>query len=127
MKKILLHILVLTLTCTSCSDRELGDGYFFLPKYESIDVGYPDSEAIIYKSDQEYLFSDIKIRGDVIEVNSNSRFIIAKRDPLLSLDKNSGKIEYYIIDKKIDKTFDPLTKDDFIKQTKNLGLDLEFE
>ena len=72
MKKIFLHILVLTLICYSCSDRELGDGYYFLPKYESIDIGYPEGEAIIYKSNQEYSFDEIKISGDVLEVASNS-------------------------------------------------------
>lgn len=127
MKKIFLHILVLTLICYSCSDRELGDGYYFLPKYESIDVGYPEGEAIIYKSNQEYSFDEIKISGDVLEVASNSKFIIAKRDLLVSMDINSGDIEYYIIEKKIDKVLGPLTKDDFTNKIELLEIKLEFE
>jgi hypothetical protein len=127
MKKIFLHILVIALICYSCNDRNLGDGYYFLPKYEAIDVGYANSEAIVYSSNQEYSFDDIKISGDVLEVASNSKFIIAKRDPLVSMDINSGEIEYYIIDKKIDKVFGPLTKDDFIIMIELLGIKLEFD
>ncbi|WP_339918454.1 DUF3997 domain-containing protein [Yeosuana marina] len=127
MKKAYLHILILLFTCISCSDRKLGNDYYFLPKYESIDVGYPDSEAIVYKSNQEYVFNDIKIRGDVLEVNFNSKYIIAKRDPLISQDENSGVIEYYIIEKKTDKIFGPLTKENFNKKTVEFNINLEFE
>tara|TARA_Y100000780_G_scaffold226832_1_gene241682 strand:- start:63 stop:413 length:351 start_codon:yes stop_codon:yes gene_type:complete len=115
------------IVCISCNDRELGNDYYYLPKYESIDIGYPDSEAIIYKSNHENAFGDIKIRGDVLEVNSNSKYIIAKRNPLISQNKNSGVIEYYIIEKKIDKLFGPFTKKDFDRKTIELKVNLEFK
>lgn len=127
MTKSVLNILILLLICYSCSDRKLGNNYYFLPKYESIDVGYSESEAIVYKSNQEYIFSNIIIRGDVLEVSFNSNYIIAKRDPLISRDKNSGLIEYYIIDKKNDKLFGPLTKNDFDIKTVELNINLDFE
>jgi len=127
MRKAYLNILILLFTCISCSDRKLGDDYYFLPKYESIDVGYPDSEAFVYKSNQEYVFSDIKIRGDVLDVNYNSKYIIAKRDPLISRDENSGIIEYYIIEKKNDKLFGPLTEKGFDKKIVELKINLAFE
>ncbi|WP_179321140.1 DUF3997 domain-containing protein [Winogradskyella helgolandensis] len=127
MKKAYLHILILLFTCISCSDRKLGNDYYYLPKYESIDVGYPDSEAIVYKSNQEYVFNDIKIRGDVLEVDFNSKYIIIKRDPLISRDENSGIIEYYIIEKKSDKIFGPMTENDFDKKIVELNINLEFE
>jgi hypothetical protein len=127
MKKIFLHVLVIALIFYSCNDRNLGDGYYFLPKHEAIDVGYPNNEAIVYSSNQEYSFDDIKISGDVLEVASDSKFIIATRDPLVNMDINSGEIEYYIIDKKIDKVFGPLTKDEFIIKIELLDIKLEFE
>ena len=127
MKKAFLHILILLLAYAYCSDRKLGNDYYFLPKYESIDVGYPNSEAIVYKSNQEYVFSDIKIRGDVLEANFNSKYIIAKRDPLINREENSGVIEYYIIEKKSDKLFGPLTEKGFDEKTIELKINLEFE
>jgi hypothetical protein len=126
-KKSPLYILLLLIFTFSCSesDRELGDGYYYLPKYEAIDVGYP--EAIVYKSSQEYVFNDVKIRGDVKEIKANSKFIIAKRDPLISRDRNTGVLEYYIILKSNDSLIGPLTSEKFKQTTKSLGVNLEFK
>lgn len=125
LKKAVIIILFFSLICCSCSDRELGDGYYYLPKYEAVDVGYP--EAIVYKSGQEYHFKDVKIRGDVVEVKADSKFIIAQRDPLVGVDINAGFIEYYIILKKNDSLIGPLTNEKFEETTESLGVDLEFE
>ena len=57
---------MLSLLCCSCSERDLGEGYYFLPKYESVDIGYPNEEAIIYQSKEENQFNNIKINGDVL-------------------------------------------------------------
>lgn len=111
----------------SCGDRDLGDGYFHLPKYEAIDVGYPENESILYRSSEEYLFSDIIIKGDVIEVQSDSRHIIAKRDPLIKRDNNTGTIEYFIIQKVNDSLIGPLTKKVFKESTNDLNVNLEFK
>lgn len=127
MKKTYLYILILLFTFISCSERKLGKDYYFLPKYDSIDLGYPNSEAIIYKSNEENVFSDIIIQGDVLEVNFNSKYIISKRNPLISRNENSGLIEYYIIEKKSDKIFGPLTENEFHKKTVELNTGLAFE
>ncbi len=121
-------ILFLLLFFTSCyNDRKLGNGYYYLPKYESIDIGYPHSEAIIYKSNREYVFSDIVLDGDVLEVNFNSKFIIAKRDPLINSNKKVDNIQYYIIEKKSDKIFGPMRIVDFNKKAIELQVNLKFE
>ena len=109
------------------SDRELGNGYYHLPKYESIDVGYPDCEAIIYKSTKEYVFSDIIINGDVIDVEFDSEHIISKRDPIINMDKNTGILEYYVIVKKSDKLIGPLTIKEFEQTINDLNIKLDFK
>lgn len=120
-------ILMLSLLCCSCSERDLGEGYYFLPKYESVDIGYPNEEAIIYQSKEENQFNNIKINGDVVEVKSNSKFIIAKRDPLKSRDINTGIIEYYIILKKNDSLIGPLEKRAFHEEIKKCNINLKFQ
>ena len=127
MNKTSIYILISLITFFSCSDRELGNGYYFLPKYEAIDVGYPEGEAIIYKSNKEYIFSNIRIRGDIIEVHADSKFIIAKRDPLISWETNTGVFEYFIILKKNDSLIGPLNIEKFGLKAKKMGINLEFE
>jgi hypothetical protein len=127
MKRLTIHIIVLSFIFCSCSNRDLGDGYYYLPKYESIDIGYPDGAAIIYKSNQEYLYSDVKIQGDVIEVKSNSKYIIAKRNPLINRDKNTEILEYYLILKKNDSLIGPLTNDMLKKAITDTNVNLKFE
>lgn len=39
-------------------------------------MGFPEG-AIIYKSSQKNLFSDIKIQGEVISINYDKDFIVA--------------------------------------------------
>lgn len=127
MKKASILILISALFFCSCNDRELGDGYYHLPKYEAVDVGYSEGQAIVYKGSQEYHFKDVKIRGDVVEVKADSKFIIAKRDPLVRFDTNSGMIEYYIILKQNDSLIGPLTSEKFEKTAGSLGVNLELE
>ena len=92
-----------------------------------MDIGYPEAEAIVYKSGQEYEFSDVRIRGDVEEIKANSKFIIAKRNPIISRDRNTGVLEYYIILKSNDSLIGPLTSEKFKQTTKSLGVNLEFK
>ncbi|AXP81612.1 hypothetical protein CJ739_2539 [Mariniflexile rhizosphaerae] len=127
MKKASVYIFILSIICFSCSERELGNSYYFLPKDEAIDVGYPEGEAIVYKSNKEYVFSNIRIRGDVLEVHADSKFIIAKRDPLISWETNTGVLEYFIILKKNDSLIGPLTSEKFGLKAEKLGVNLEFE
>jgi hypothetical protein len=125
-KKTYVHILTLALICFSCNERELGNGYYFLPKYEAIDIGYPDGEAIIYKSKQEYSFSDIIVDGDVIDVKADSKFIIAKQDPIIDWKRNEGILKYFIILKKNDSLIGSLNIDEFELNLKKLGIELGF-
>lgn len=123
----IVYSIILALICFSCNQRELGDDYYYLPKYEAIDIGYPEGEAIVYKSNQEYSFSDVKIRGDVLEVEADSKFIIAKRDPLISNAINTGVVEYYVILKETDSIIGPLTIAKFEETISNLCINLKIE
>lgn len=127
MKSLSVCALLMCFIVFSCNNWELGGGYYFLPKYEAIDIGYPDQEAIIYKSENEYVFKSVVIRGDVLDVHSNSKYIIAKRDPLVDENKNSGVLEYYIIKKKNDTVIGPLSHKKFLEMTKKLNVNLQFE
>ncbi len=109
------------------TDRELGDGYYYLPKYESIDVGYENCEAIVYKSASENLFSDIKIRGDVISVNSNRNFIVAAQSTPIGcidefvLDGSSIRhLSFFIIVKKTDSLYGPYLLEGYLKKREEL-------
>tara|TARA_R110000868_G_scaffold226734_4_gene479416 strand:+ start:622 stop:954 length:333 start_codon:yes stop_codon:yes gene_type:complete len=101
------------------SEAELGDDYYWLPKYEAIDVGYPNSEAIVYKSYDRWVFKDIKINGDVVKINSDSKHIIAKRKL-----NNTEKFEFYIIDKKLDSVIGPSDYKTFLEVKDKLKIDL---
>ena len=61
-------------------EQELGEGYYYLPSYEAVDVKCPGG-SVVYKSAQKYLFSLIRIDGDLKGVNANRRFILAVRHP----------------------------------------------
>lgn len=73
------------------------------------------------------MFENIIIRGDVIDVQSSSKFIIAKRDPLIDENKNSGILEYYIINKKNYAVIGPLSYKIFLETTKKLSVNLQLE
>lgn len=68
--------IVFFITKTEKDTETLGDNYYYLSPYEAIDVGFPEG-AIIYKSSQKNLFSDIKIQGEVISINYDKDFIVA--------------------------------------------------
>ncbi len=66
---------------TSCKDEtDLGNNFYYLPDYESVDVGYPFG-SIIYKSKEKYVFEKIFVSADVINVNKNDDYIIVKQIP----------------------------------------------
>jgi len=105
-------------------DHSLGGNYYYLPKYEAIDIGYPGG-AIIYKSMQKNVFTDVKIYGDVIGVNANNEFIIAIQRKDLTIDSSDNselKHRYFIIVKKQDKVYGPYTKEEFQEVKKELGV-----
>ncbi len=110
--------------------QDLGDDYYYLPKYEAIDVGYPEG-AIVYKSSQKYLYSDIKIQGNVISVNSNKDFVIAiqKTDSSYVEKAHSGitDLHYYIIVKRSDLVYGPYSKKEYLQKRKEIGVPKELK
>ena len=119
MKKLLIIFILFNLTSCKWSNAYLGDNYYYLDMDEAKDVGYPDG-AIIYKSTERYLFSDIKIKGNVIEVKSNDKFIVAKQIPI-----NQKKINYYIINKSKDQVYGPHNADSIRVLIKKFKIDLK--
>lgn len=113
---------IVSLTITD--DQELGDGYYYLPKYEAIDVGYPDG-PIIYKSTQKYYFMEVIIKDNIHNVISNRRYIVvyAKEVEKSSFSDLKSVIDrYYIIDKKSGNVDGPIGKQDFLERVSELGV-----
>lgn len=106
---LILLVILVTFFLKLKNDESLGDSYYYLPKHEAIDIGFPEG-AIIYKSSQKYVFNDIKISKEVVEVNFNENFILA-----VQLTKNytfkEKVLNYYIIEKKTDIVYGPFTKE----------------
>jgi len=119
MKKLTIIIIIITLTSCKWSNAYLGDNYFYLDKYEAVDVGYPGG-AIIYKSTERYLYSDVKIKGNVIDVKFNDKFIVAKQKPI-----DQEIINYYIIDKTNDHIYGSNSADSTKKLLKKLKIELK--
>lgn len=114
-------------------EQNLGDNYYYLPRYESIDVGYPEG-AIIYKSSERYVYSDVKVHGDVISVNSDEKYIIAiqnvdnSNNQKNEIEKtNSQLLKYFIIDKKSDLIYGPFSMGEFMKKSELLGVSKELQ
>ena len=107
-------------------DQNLGNNYFYLPKYEADDIGFPDG-AIIYKSDKKYIFNDVKISGEIIDVAHDNSFILAVQE---TEKFNTWKTHnYYIIVIKTDSTYGPYTLEEYLLRRKELGVpdDLKLE
>lgn len=121
-------------------NQDLGDDYYYLPDYEAEDIGYPGG-AIVYKARKKYLFNDIKISGNVTDVNSNRNFVIAIQNPIPSsimqdivptsmqepdnVEENDsllGSIWFYIIHKETDEVFGPYSKKEYLQKRKELKI-----
>lgn len=130
---IILLLVVLYLTLRRGNEQDLGDNYFYLPKYEAIDIGYPDG-AIIYKSAERNVFSDVKIHKNVISVNKNEDFIIAiQQDDSVNIKsiyptvQDSKYLHYFIIVKQTDMVYGPFRKIDYLKKREELKVPKELE
>ena len=124
MKKWIIRILILffvviIILLWGNDEQNLGDDYYYLPDYEAIDVGYPGG-PIIYKSQQKYLYSDIKLR-DVVDAISNSDFVIAsqKKD---SFNFEKDSLQYYIIVKKTDSIYGPYDRGEYLQKREKLNI-----
>ena len=95
------------LTACQWNDAKLGHHYYYLNQDEATDVGYPGG-AIIYKSAQEYSYSDVIVSGNVVEVRFNDQFIVAKQKPI---EKATDTIWYFLINKTNDRVYGPCSMD----------------
>jgi hypothetical protein len=121
---IILLLVVLYLTWGRGNEQDLGDNYFYLPKYEAVDIGYPDG-AIIYKSTERNVFSDVKIHRNVISVDKNKDFIIAiQQDDSVTQPKaqDSKYLHYFIIAKQTDMVYGPFSKIEYLKKREELKI-----
>lgn len=125
---LLLTLVVLYLSLGLKSEQYLGDNYYYLPKYEALDIGYPGG-SIIYKSDKKNVFVDVKIPNEVIMVNKNKEYIIAIQQdhsahntsmPTNILD--SSNLNYFIINKHTDIVYGPYTKTEYLKKKSELKI-----
>ena len=125
---IILLLVVVYLIWGRVNEQDLGDNYYYLPKYEAVDIGYPDG-AIIYKSAQRNVFSDVKIHRTVICVNKNKDFIIAIQQDdsvnIKSIQSNvldSIYLHYFIIAKQTDMVYGPFSKIEYLKKREELKI-----
>ena len=132
MKKSILTVKLMALLSISCSvigsdEQDLGDNYYYLPEYEAIDVGFTDG-PIIYKSKEKYLFSDIKLRGNINKVEHDDSFILVSKISEDSLGQRR-QLLYYIIIKATDSLSGPFDEEQYLERRnrfkipKNLVLD----
>ncbi len=78
-KNILLGII--TICFISCKDEtDLGNNFYYLPDYESEDVGYPYG-SILYKSKEKYAYEKTLVYADITSINNNDCYIIVKQTP----------------------------------------------
>jgi hypothetical protein len=138
MKKWMIAIFVILLSGVlffiwGVDEQNLGDNYYYLPKYEAVDIGYPGG-AIIYKSAQKNIFSDIKIHGNVISVDNNKDFIIAIQNADSSnIEKTNSSIaeknslNYFIIVKKSNLIYGPFNKEEYLQKRDELRVPKELK
>ena len=139
MKKALIvtfTIILLLIALFVCwpDERKLGDNYYYLPKYEAIDVGFANAEAIVYKSKNRKVFQDIKITGDVIRVSGNKDFIVALQKipsgplaPSYYDPDTLTDLKYYIISKNTDSVYGPFSKEQYVLKRNELGVSQKLE
>jgi hypothetical protein len=108
-------------------EQELGEGYYYLPSYEAVDVGYPGG-PVVYKAAQKHVFSHIRIDGDLKGVHANRRFILAVRDPPAASAAGKGVplkrqgLQYFILVKDSDAVYGPYTAVEYAQQRTRLGV-----
>ena len=120
---------LLSISCSviGSDEQDLGDNYYYLPEYEAIDVGFTDG-PIIYKSKEKYLFSDIKLRGNINKVEHDDSFILVSKISEDSLGQRR-QLLYYIIIKATDSLSGPFDEEQYLERRnrfkipKNLVLD----
>ncbi len=125
---IILLVVFLYLIWGGANEQDLGDNYYYLPKYEAVDIGYPEG-AIIYKSAQRNVFVDVKIHRNVTSVNKNRDFIIAiQQDDSVNIKNKQSNVlddddlHYFIIVKFTDIVYGPFSKIEYLKKRDELKI-----
>lgn len=86
MKKKYCYFTLLFIVCSCSNERDLGNNYYYLPEYESMDGGYPYG-SIIYKGPDEYIYNEIIIFSDVEKVIRRDEYVLALQKPNVDLFK----------------------------------------
>lgn len=115
---ILLSIMFLKL---EWSNYDLGNNYFYLDRFESIDIGYPGGEAIIYKSDQKNVYSNVLLNAYDFKVKHNEKHILIKQ-----LFENKSDLNYFIIEKNVDSIWGPMDQQSYLNKKAELNIKLDF-
>ncbi len=85
MEKVI-YLFIILIVCSCSNERDLGNKYYYLPDYESIDVGYPYG-SVIYKGPNEYVFNEIIIFSDVEKVIERDTYVLVLQKPNVDLFK----------------------------------------
>ena len=108
--------------CSFWSNEELGNGYYYLPDYEAIDIGYCKGSTI-YKSIQKDYFQTVLIQGGILEVMKDRDFIlVGQNKQQFDLKQKTAVYYYWIINKNTSEVFGPLAFDDYLTKKKELGV-----
>ncbi len=70
--------IMLLISLIKCDPNSLGKDYYYMDEYEALDIGYPFGQTI-YKSENKSYIQEEKVPANVIEVEHNYRYIIAKQ------------------------------------------------
>ena len=108
--------------CSFWSDEELGNGYYYLPDYEAVDIGYCEGSTI-YKSIKKNYYQTILIQGGILEVSKNRDFIlVGQNKQQIDLKHKTDVYYYWIIIKDNSEVFGPLTFDEYMIKKKEMGV-----
>lgn len=117
-KLIILNLaLVLNFSCAT-DNTSLGNGFFLLDEYESIDQGYPYGSTVYWSPSGYGNFSNIIVDSDVINSWHNNLYIIVEQKLNLNLlktrivDKITGAYRYRAVDS-IDLNYIKISMQDF--------------
>ncbi len=93
---VLAMVALLFVSCNGEGDRDLGNGYYYLPANEAVDMGYPYG-SIIYRSGAIDQFTNILVYADIDRIVHNSEHILLVQRPnvTLLLDRIDDDIDFW--------------------------------
>ena len=121
---IVLLICLIMNSCLPWSEEELGNGYYYLPDYKAIDIGYSGG-SMIYQSFKKNCFKNegILIKGGVLKVNKDNVFIlVGQNKEQFDLNYKTEVYFYWIINKHSSDVYGPLVFEDYLERKAELGV-----